>query len=219
MILMLENQNRETMLMRQLLEEENYIVHHYSDGLAAYDSLKNNLFNLFWINLDAGGDMLGGIELLQLLKRSFPRTPALVTGNDQSRRGVIRAYEMGCDEFIKAPVYPEELLFRARHLLGWRSSIRLPGGLTYYTNDRRLMGEDGEILLTGTEQKLFHLLVENLGRVVPAEVVDEMLWEEYASDACRHTLLSRVRKKLGKDLIRTLPKVGYVLDTGGEREN
>lgn len=216
MVLILEEVNKSSLAMQRLLENEGRIPFYFTDGMAAYESIKERLYSLFWINLDAGGEALSGWELLQLLKQVSPRTPTLVTANDQSREGVLRAYEMGCDEFFKAPVYPEELIYRLRRLMGEDNSTALPGDLNYHPDEGRLVGKEGEIALTDTEHRLLHLLVQNLGRAVPVNLVEEMLWDEYVSDACRHTLVSRVRKKLGKDLIRTLPRVGYMIDSRGE---
>ncbi len=183
----------------------------FEDGMAAYESLKSTLYDLFIINLDAGWE-LSGWELMQLIRRLFPAATILATGKGGDEKMVLRAYHHGCSEYIKPPLYADELLFRVRSLLGYKEQITLPEGLIYLPEERRLYGLDGEIELTGSERRLLHLLIQNRGKVVAAEAIEEVLWSEAASEACRHTLISRIRKKLGKTTIKTLPKVGYTIE-------
>jgi DNA-binding response OmpR family regulator len=212
MILLLDDNPETTRNSADRLRRDGFSVTCFSEGMEAYDSLKNQLYDLFVLHLDAGED-LSGWELLQLLKRCFPSTPILATCDCQDEKSILRAYHYGCHEFIKPPLYADELLFRVRYLLGWREVIHLPGGLHYLPDDHRLFSAHREIELTSSEKRLLHLLIQNMGKVVTADVIEEVLWEEVASEACRHTLISRVRKKLGKDVIKTLPKVGYTIDT------
>ena len=211
MILLLDDSPQRADAVIERLSRDGFSVNHFTDGLAAYDSLHHKLYDLFVLHLDAGED-LNGWELLQLLKRCFPGTPILVSCDCQDEKSILRAYHYGCHEFIKPPIYPDELLYRVRYLLGWQEVIHLPGGLRYLPDDHRLFGPTGEIELTSSEKRLVHLLIQNIDKVVTADVLEEVLWEEYATEACRHTLISRVRKKLGKNIIKTLPKVGYTIE-------
>ncbi len=210
-LLLLKSDRLAAIQLGERLRRDGFGVDCFEEGLAAYNGLKQQLYDLFILDLDSGGELTGW-ELLQLIRRLFPSAAILTTAEGSDEKSVLRAYHYGCSEYIKPTLYVDELLFRVRALLGHEEQILLPGGLVYLPNDHRLFGQEGEIALTGSERRLLHLLIQNRGKVVAAEVIEEVLWEEVSSEACRHTLISRVRKKLGKETIKTLPKLGYTIE-------
>lgn len=217
MILLLEHELPQKQTITATLRAKGYEVDAYEGGCKAYDALGHKLYDLALINLSTDDGEVDGWELLQAIKTRFPGIPVFARLADTRRQSVLKAYQMGCDEVFKDPFYLEEVFIKVDRLLDPRSVIDLPGGYRYLPGDHRILSQRGEISLTGTERKLMHLLVQNLGKVVPAEVVEQALWETETSEACRHTLLSRMRKKLGKSVIKTVPRLGYTIDS--EREH
>ena len=218
MILLLEHEPEQNQTITAALQARGYEVTAYQGGLDVYDSLSTHLYDLALINLSADDGQVDGWALLDALKTRLPGLPVFVRLKDTRRQSILRAYHYGCEEVFKEPFFLEELFFKVDRLLNPASAIELPGGYRYLPHDHRVLGASGEVRLTGSERKLMHLLVQNLGRVVPAEAVEQAIWEEDATEACRHTLLSRMRKKLGPQVIRTVPKLGYTIDPDASGE-
>lgn len=216
MILLLEHEISQNQAISQTLRAKGYEVRAFDKGSFAYDSLGRNLYRLALVNLSTDDGEVDGWALVRAIKTRFPGTPVFARLSDTRRQSVLKAYQYGCDEVFKDPFFLEEVYFKIDRLLNPRSEVDLPGGYRYLPHDHRVLGRNGEVPLTSTERKLMHLLVQNLGKVVSAEVVEQAIWEESTSEASRHTLLSRMRKKLGKEVIKTLPRQGYTIDFEAE---
>jgi DNA-binding response OmpR family regulator len=71
----------------------------------------------------------------------------------------------------------------------------------YDPTTRTLKCRNEVVFLTRQEQELFHLCYRNLGRFVPLEVVENVLWsDKYVSDSTRRGLIHRLGKKLSKEI-------------------
>lgn len=208
MILLLDHDQN----LAALLRAKGYAVDAFLGGCNAYDNLSRKLYDLALINLDSDDGEVSGWALAQAVKSRFPGMPVFGWLGDGRRQSVLKAYQSGCDEVFRQPFFPEEVFIKIGRVLDPLEAVELPGGYRYLSGDHRVFGHGGEVALTGTERKLMHLLVQNLGKVVPAEVIEEAIWECETSEACRHTLLSRMRKKLGKTVIRTVPRIGYTIE-------
>lgn len=67
-----------------------------------------------------------------------------------------------------------------------------------------------EVMLTAKEYLFLQLLFTNKETLVTREVIEEVVYhDEVMSKAALKNLLFRLRKKLGKDFIVTVPELGY----------
>ena len=74
---------------------------------------------------------------------------------------------------------------------------------------------DGQpVELSGKEFAVLHQLMENQGRVLSKGRLEEGIydWESELESNAVEVYVHHLRKKLGKDLIRTIRGVGYVID-------
>lgn len=79
------------------------------------------------------------------------------------------------------------------------------------------MTRDGrEILLAPREMKLLELFLLNRGRVLSKSLIEEKLysWGEEPQSNAVEVHVHHLRRKLGPEVVRTVPKIGYVLDDG-----
>ncbi|MRI82865.1 MAG: hypothetical protein C6I00_00405 [Nitratiruptor sp.] len=83
----------------------------------------------------------------------------------------------------------------------------------YYDRDRFQILRDGQrIDLTKKEAKLLELCLQRRGKVVPFEDLEYALWPEGAvADGTRRALIHRLRSKLGRSCLRTIPGIGCQL--------
>ncbi|MCL4720780.1 MAG: winged helix-turn-helix domain-containing protein, partial [Gammaproteobacteria bacterium] len=81
----------------------------------------------------------------------------------------------------------------------------------------RTVTRGGEaVSLTGREFDLLHLLLENTGRVLTRQALEEQLytWGEAVESNALEVHVHHLRRKLGGDLIRTVRGVGYTVSAG-----
>mgnify|MGYP001773439370 CR=1 FL=1 len=163
-----------------------------------------------------------GFRFCQQL-RALTSSPILVISAVRSDRDVIRAFDMGADDFIPKPFAFAELRARVQaHLRRhhWRGK---QGVVTYYADDHlvvdlrlqevRVRGQ--RVRMSRIEYRLLACLLENAGRVVPHETLLQAGWEDQGWDPHYLKLYIRhLRNKIEPDPSRpryivTVWGVGY----------
>jgi len=164
--------------------------------------------------------MLPGVYGLDLLKqlRTFSDVPVLVLSARIDTGDKVRALQLGADDYMTKPFWPEELLERVRARLRrptMGKTEHLDAGPIHVDLGARTATIDGEPLeLTRVELDLLAALARRPGDAVTrAWLVEHVL--DPARDGTERTLdvhVSRLRKKLGRaSLIETVWGIGYRL--------
>ena len=71
--------------------------------------------------------------------------------------------------------------------------------------------EETPVLLTKTEFELVKLLTENKEEIVSRDKIVEKIWGWDASDNLLDSTIKKIRQKLGKEKIKTVRGIGYIL--------
>lgn len=157
-----------------------------------------------------------GIVLVRKM-RARSNTPIIVLTGREGIDDKVACFELGADDYVTKPVDARELLMRVQAAIrrgdGAADKSQLQFGSIRIDHSRRVaMREDGEeIDLTPAEFSLIWILAEADGRVLRREdLVDAISpGEGPLSFRAVDILISRVRKKLDKAAIETVPTVGY----------
>ena len=116
-ILIAEDDEMVTTVVRRLLEREGYEVTTCTNGSAALASVYENSYSM--ILSDILMPQLDGFELLRRL-REMPeteRTPVVMLTSMGKDQDVHRGFELGADDYIVKPFSSSELLSRVRRLM------------------------------------------------------------------------------------------------------
>lgn len=190
-------------------------VKNLADAANASNSVHYGLI-LLDLNLPDGV----GIDFLKTLRKNAKETPVIIlTARDQiSDR--IEGLNSGADDYLVKPFNLGELSARimavARRYSGSPQPMLKIGDLEVDQSQRRLFVAGKDVVLTGREWAVLDLLVARPGAMVSKDQVEEALYA-FGSEIESNTVevyVSRLRKKIGKDRIRTARGVGYSL---GER--
>jgi len=158
-----------------------------------------------------------GIEFLKRLRRKPDETPVIIlTARDQiSDR--IEGLNSGADDYLVKPFNLGELSARilavARRYIGSPQPTVRFADLEIDQPQRLVRLEGKNIILTGREWAVLDLLVARPGAIVSKDKIEEALYA-FGSEIESNTVevyVSRLRKKIGKDRIRTARGVGYSL--------
>jgi DNA-binding response OmpR family regulator len=186
------------------------------DGEAAM-AVAPEPFALFVLDL-----MLPGAHGLDVLKklRQESDVPVLVLSARNDTRDKVRALELGADDYVTKPFWPEELVARIQARLrrpALQRADRIESGeIALDLSGRRLRLGDGDVDLTRVEFDLLAALARRPGTAVSrAWLVEHVLDPD--REGTERTLdvhVSRLRKKLGAAGRRvvTVWGVGYRLD-------
>jgi DNA-binding response OmpR family regulator len=165
--------------------------------------------------------MLPGTHGLDILKelRQHSDLPVLVLSARNETKDKVRALELGADDYVTKPFWPEELLARVaarlRRPVLARSSVVAAGHLSINLDHRQVTVSGKDVELTRVEFDLLAALASRPGSAVSrAWLADNVL--DPSRDGGDRTLdvhFSRLRKKLGGSArhVATVWGVGYRL--------
>ena len=165
---------------------------------------------------------VAGLDILRQLRKDSD-VPVLVLSAREDSKDKVRALQLGADDYVTKPFWPEELIERVRarlrrFVMDRSSQVKL-GGLSI-DGAKREVTVDGERLdLTRVELDLLLALVHRVGEPVSrkwllANVLDP---EKEATERTLDVHISRLRKKLGDTTaIETVWGIGYRLRAEAE---
>lgn len=169
------------------------------------------------IVLDLGLPRLDGLSVLKKWRLAGNHTPVLILTARDSWREKVEAIDAGADDYLTKPFRVEELLARLRAITRRSSTngdVVFKAGRFELDTSRRSASLDGvAINLSALEYRLLALLMHRRGHIISSAEIAEQV---YGSDREREAnaieaLVTRVRRKLGLDLIETRRGLGYVI--------
>lgn len=161
-----------------------------------------------------------GIDFLKRLRGSGNRTPVVImTARDQiSDR--IEGLNAGADDYLVKPFNLGELEARmaavSRRYEARPQPVITIGDVEIDRPQHRVNVAGHAVVLTSREWAVLDLLIARPGSIVPKERIEEALYA-FGSEIESNTVevyISRLRKKIGKDRIRTLRSIGYTTGDG-----
>lgn len=117
-ILMVEDEEDIAFLIRFMLERHGFIVDHAADGRQALEKLASSSPPDLTL-MDIMLPYHDGLELIERLRvqPGWESVPVLMLTAKAREVDIVRALELGADDYVTKPFQPEELLARIRRLL------------------------------------------------------------------------------------------------------
>lgn len=117
-ILMVEDDEDIAFLIRFLLERNGYAVEHAADGRQALEVL-TELAPVDLVLLDIMLPYHDGLEVLEHLRATpgWEEVPVLMLTAKAREADIVRALELGADDYVTKPFQPDELLARLRRFM------------------------------------------------------------------------------------------------------
>ena len=165
--------------------------------------------------LDLGLPILDGLSVLKRWRKEGITTPVIVLSARGSWAERVEGIDAGADDYLPKPFAMEELLARLRAITrrgsGLAATLLEEGDLKLDIKTSSTFKGGVQVNLTPLEFRLLHHLVINKSRQVSKEELAEQLYavnHEREVNAIE-ALVSRVRRKLGNDVIESKRGFGY----------
>jgi two-component system, OmpR family, response regulator len=206
-------------LQRQLktaLEGAGYAVDTASDGEDGH--YLGTTENYDAVVLDLGLPELDGLTVLDRWRRDGKAMPVLVLTARDSWSDKVAGLDAGADDYLAKPFQTEELIARLRALIrraaGQATSELIAGGVRLDSRSGRVTLDGEPVKLTAQEFKLLSYLMHHKGKVVSrTELIEHIYDQDFDRDSNTiEVFITRIRKKLGSDLISTTRGLGYSLN-------
>jgi DNA-binding response OmpR family regulator len=215
-ILIVEDDPAIASLLERALAEEGWRTRAVADGEEGLYLAEVEPFDLMILDWMLPG--LEGTEILYRLRRKGIGIPVLMLTARGKVRERIEGLRKGADDYLVKPFSLEELIERIRAL--YRRSVgsghnRLEAGpLSVDLAERTVMLEGKPLALKHKEYELLLFLMKHRGAPVSISMIEEQLWgdEEFLQSNVIQVTIYKLRKKIGKERIRTSRGMGYILD-------
>ena len=221
-ILIVEDEKRLAMTLKDLLDQSGYLADMAFDGNDGLELAKSGIYD--GIILDVMLPDMDGFETLEQIRKEY-RLPILMFTARNDITSKVRGLRAGADDYLTKPFDMDELTARILSLIRRYTRFNQPegssgklvfDGLTIDADARSVTTSRGTFALPPKEFDLLWLLAGHQGKIFTKQRIYELVWgEEYCYDDSNiMAIISRLRRKLEKDpgkpeYIQTIKGVGY----------
>jgi len=179
-ILLIEDDKKISDLVKELLEEENYVVHQEFNGEDGFFKALEEPYNL--ILLDIMLPKMNGFKVCSKIRSVGNQTPILMLTAKSGEYDLEEGLDTGADDYLKKPFSSIELKARVRALLRRnknKGNTLIDENLKIDIEARSVTFKDNEIDLSEREFDLLANLIENTGTVISKQELLEEVWDNF----------------------------------------
>ena len=197
------------------LRQQGYSVEYCASIKSAMQWLENDEIEL--LVLDLGLPDGDGIDVLKHVKKHRPNLPVVILTARGSIDDKVQGLDLGADDYLAKPFDPAELFARlrvaSRRVTHAQSSTINVANVEMDTSAFTVTLDQQPVNLPRKEFMLLKAFFENQGRVLSKQQLESKLyeWGEEVGSNTIEVHIHHLRKKLPKDLIKTLRGIGYVV--------
>ena len=215
-ILVVDDDDRIRDLLKEYLNEKNYIVS-TSDN-AENAKIKINQFKFDLIVLDVMMPGQDGYDLTKEIKRDLKVPIILLTAKGEVENR-IRGLELGADDYLGKPFEPKELLLRIKNIINKNNKIDLDtkhfvGSAQIDLNKMNIILGEKNKKINSSEKKVLTEMLSNPGKTYSREEIGKIsgINQERSIDV----MITRLRQKIENNpknpkYLQTIRGSGYVL--------
>ena len=188
-------------------------VHSAEHGLL---SIQSESFDA--VLLDINLPNMSGLQLLQKIRAQGQHTAVIMLTARDTTADKIVGLDMGADDYLVKPFDLDELDARLRavirRLSGSEVNVLSRGDLSMDIEGHAVHCNGELVNLSRKEFNVLQILLEANGRVVTNSTLESKLysWDEEIASNSIQVHISNLRKKLGKERIKTLVGIGYCIE-------
>ncbi|MEG0335274.1 MAG: two-component system response regulator PmrA [Hafnia sp.] len=171
------------------------------------------------IILDLGLPDQDGASLLRQWRRSGVDIPVLILTARDAIEDRVGGLDAGADDYLVKPFALVELQARVRALIrrfqGHSDNLLQVENIILNLSTQQVTFESQQIELTPKEFALLSRLMMRAGQTVNREILQQDLysWQDDLSSNTLEVHIHNLRRKLGKERIKTVRSVGYRLES------
>jgi DNA-binding response OmpR family regulator len=212
-------------MLRDYLQESGLSVDFEADGARGISRMQSEFYSLVILDVMLPGQ--NGFEVLRQVRQQS-RVPVMMLTAKTGRFDRVMGFDLGADDYLAKPFYPEELLARVRAILrrsapasAGSPKVLQAGDVMLLPGTRNAFYRGRQLDLTAMECEVLEQLLRSSGQVVSRDQLSLHIYNRPVSafDRSIDTHISRIRRKLGvgRDLILSVRGTGYQLcDQSGQ---
>jgi len=223
-ILLVEDDPKISSFIKIGLESSDYTVDVAYDGPIGEKLALSKKYDAIILDVVIPG--ISGFDLCKNIRNSSILTPIIILTSLDAVEDKLQGFDCGADDYLVKPFSFRELDARLKALNRRnRDEIVIPvlkvADLEVDSIARKVKRHGKDIILTATEFKILHLLIEEKDKVIDRIVIAEKIWG-FSFNTGTNIIdvhINSLRKKIDKEfepkLIHTRKGFGYVLSENG----
>lgn len=197
------------------LEQESHAVDWVTTCHAADDATKVQNYDAIILDLSLpDGD---GIDILRKIRSANLPTPVIILTARDKIESRVGGLDSGADDYLTKPFDLNELCARLRAISRRKGNTVPPlisaHGLVLDPASLRASIDGNPVILGPKEFRILQKLIEKSGQIVSKEALEDTLysWGHEVESNAIEVHMHRIRKKLGREIIRTVRGSGYII--------
>ena len=215
-ILVVDDDNRIRELVKEYLEENNFLITTAKNSLDAKKKLEILKFDLIVLDIMMPGQ--SGLSLTKEIKKDNSTPIILLTAKGETVDR-IEGLEVGADDYLGKPFEPKELLLRIKNILNKTKKIPLPNEIyigNALVNLKKLSIKLNEkvIKINPQERKVLEKMLESPGEAFSREDIGKII--NISKERTIDVMITRLRQKIestpkNPKYLQTIRGSGYAL--------
>ena len=215
-ILVVDDDDRIRELVKQYLEENNFLVTSAKDALDARKKLEIVKFDILILDIMMPGE--SGLSLTKEVKKKGSTPIILLTAKDETQDR-IKGLELGADDYLGKPFEPKELLLRIKNIL---YKIQKPilaneiyiGNAMVNLKKLEIKTNNKIKKINPQEKKVLEKMLESPGKIFSRDNIGKII--NISKERTIDVMITRLRQKIESNpknpkYLQTIRGSGYVL--------
>ena len=226
-ILLVDDDRRNSELLRRFLEVEGYEVTYAENGHKGWEAFTAVRPDLVLLDINmpltngrsseshpslledgrvvSDEGIANGFELARKIREQDRDVLIFFLTDRAEKADRLKGFSLKGNDYIPKPFYPEELIARIRERFGHRQSppsTRMTIGQTLFDSDLSTIEINGTVRhLTARQSEILTILVRHTGQTVGRDTILNTVWgnDSYANSLALNVQITYLRKMLGAD--------------------
>ena len=215
-ILIVDDDDRIRDLVKEYLNQNNYLVSTSKDAYDAFEKTKIIKFDLIVLDIMMPGKT--GLEFTQDYKKKIDTPILLLTAKGEASER-IEGLEVGADDYLTKPFEPKELILRINNILQKTQSLEIKrviefGNIKVDLRKQFIYKNDLSIKINNTEKMILEKMINTPGKIYKREEIADLI--NLDKERSIDVIVTRLRKKIEESpknpkYLQTIRGEGYVL--------
>lgn len=198
------------------LTDAGFVVERADNGSDGYAMGADQVYDA--AILDLGLPQMQGLDVLRKWRAGTFSAPVLILTARGTWPEKVEGLNAGADDYITKPFHVPEVIARLKALIRRSSGLASPvlshRGVQLDTGGGQVSLDGNPVEMTAKELRILNYFMHRVGRIVSQAELSEHI---YAAEDARESntievYISRLRRKLGADVIKTIRGLGYRMD-------
>lgn len=217
-ILLVDDDLKNSMLLKRFLEVEGYSVMYASNGNIGWELFNSEHPDLVLLDINMPG--MNGFELAKMIRKTDDEVLLFFLTDRTERDDRLKGFSLKGNDYIPKPFYPEELIARIKERFENRKheapQVFTIGNTLFNSNLSNVTYNNHTVSLSVRQTEILSLLAEHIGSTVERKFILKKVWGDDSQENSlalnvQITYLRHILKADNSISIISLKKKGYIL--------